>query len=377
MKKDIIVNKLILVGNGLDLALGLKTDYESFIVWYFKDCFLKALKSGDYNLPVGRRVQGHYNDTLFQFIYPLIYRNFNYNEEIEKIEDIKSVQIFLMHPSLSLQHSYNSELFVRIYKSLDIGWVDIEGIYYNLLKESIKSKSTVDIEKLNVELEYLKNKLEEYLISINSNEIDFKKDNHNFVNQFFEPITTEELLNVKSDDFITIQNTYFLNFNYTYALSKLLKSVVFKNKPTYEVNHIHGELESDSYPIIFGFGDEMDGDYKKIEELKDNRYFENIKSFKYLKNGSYRALMRFLDADNYQVCIYGHSCGLSDRIMLNEIFEHENCKSIKIFFYENELGENDFTNKTMEISRHFNSNTLMRKKIVEFSSKNKIPQIKK
>ncbi len=63
-------------------------------------------------------------------------------------------------------------------------------------------------------------------------------------------------------------------------------------------------------------------------------------------------------------------------IPLNEIFEHENCKSIKIYFYENEKGDNDFTNKTMDISRHFNSNKLMRKKIVEFNPNNKIPQIK-
>jgi len=87
--------------------------------------------------------------------------------------------------------------------------------------------------------------------------------------------------------------------------------------------------------------------------------------------------MKFLSSMEYQVCVYGHSCGLSDRLMLNEIFEHDNCKSIKIYFYENKKGENDFINKTMEVSRHFNSNQLMRKKIVDFNSNNKIPQIKK
>ncbi|MDP3354056.1 MAG: hypothetical protein Q8S44_09990, partial [Flavobacteriaceae bacterium] len=94
--------------------------------------------------------------------------------------------------------------------------------------------------------------------------------------------------------------------------------------------------------------------------------------------GNYRKLLSFLNSNYYQVCIYGHSCGLSDRVMLNEIFEHENCKSIKIYFYEYEDGSNgnDFSNKNMDISRHFNSNKLMRQKIVEFNPKNKIPQIK-
>ena len=109
-----------------------------------------------------------------------------------------------------------------------------------------------------------------------------------------------------------------------------------------------------------------------MEEMNDNRFFKYIKSFHYFKNSCYRKLIRFLDSNDFQVCIYGHSCGLSDRVMLNEIFEHNNCKSIKIYFYKD---ENDFINKTMEISRHFNDNQSMRKKITEFNLKNEIPQI--
>ena len=32
--------------------------------------------------------------------------------------------------------------------------------------------------------------------------------------------------------------------------------------------------------------------------------------------------------------IMGHSCGNSDRTLLNTIFEHENCVSIKPFYHE-------------------------------------------
>lgn len=74
--------------------------------------------------------------------------------------------------------------------------------------------------------------------------------------------------------------------------------------------------------------------------------------------------------------VNGHSCDISDRVMLNEIFEHENCVSVKVYFYKDENGKTDFTNKTMNISRHFNSNKLMREKIVEFNPDNEIPQIK-
>lgn len=36
------MNKLILTGNGFDLAHGLKTDYNSFIKWFVIKCFREA-----------------------------------------------------------------------------------------------------------------------------------------------------------------------------------------------------------------------------------------------------------------------------------------------------------------------------------------------
>jgi len=37
------MNKLIMLGNGFDLAHGLKTSYNDFILWYIKQCFSAAL----------------------------------------------------------------------------------------------------------------------------------------------------------------------------------------------------------------------------------------------------------------------------------------------------------------------------------------------
>jgi hypothetical protein len=60
----------------------------------------------------------------------------------------------------------------------------------------------------------------------------------------------------------------------------------------------------------------------------------------------------------------GHSCGLSDRVLLNTVFEHKNCKSIKIFFHEQENGIDNYTDIVQNISRHFDDKKLMRSKIV-------------
>ena len=118
--------------------------------------------------------------------------------------------------------------------------------------------------------------------------------------------------------------------------------------------------------IIFGFGDEFDESYKEFEDKKNNMLFEHIKSFGYFKTQNYHNLIKFLESEDYQVYIIGHSCGLSDRTMLKEIFENEKCKSIKIFYHSKTFYDNDYVEKTMEISRHFEDKGLMRKKIVSF-----------
>lgn len=38
------MNRLILIGNGFDLAHGMKTSYNDFILWYLKKCFEEAFK---------------------------------------------------------------------------------------------------------------------------------------------------------------------------------------------------------------------------------------------------------------------------------------------------------------------------------------------
>ena len=117
---------------------------------------------------------------------------------------------------------------------------------------------------------------------------------------------------------------------------------------------------------IYANGQKMPLDLGKLPFSNNNLLFEHIKSFGYFKTQNYHNLIRFIEDADYQVYIIGHSCGLSDRTMLKEIFENEKCKSIKIFYYSKTPFDNDYIEKTMEISRHFKDKGLMRKKIVSF-----------
>ena len=86
-------------------------------------------------------------------------------------------------------------------------------------------------------------------------------------------------------------------------------------------------------------------------------------------------MLRYIDNDKFQVFIIGHSCGLSDRTLLNTIFEHNNCRSIKVFYHQKENGTDNYTEIIQNISRHFNKKKLMREKIVNKTLCQHLPQI--
>lgn len=107
--------------------------------------------------------------------------------------------------------------------------------------------------------------------------------------------------------------------------------------------------------------------------MNDNEFLKNIKFFNYSRNQTYQNIISKLDIENYEVNLFGHSCGLSDRTFLNTLFEHSNCKSIKIYYYNNIEG---FNNVYYNISRCFNDKASMRTKIQTFDISEPLPQTK-
>lgn len=208
-------------------------------------------------------------------------------------------------------------------------------------------------------------------ISLSSNEDNILKEFINAedvkeIKKHFEKERKEELVN----------HLCFLNFNYTPLASVYCDLLDKDDRIESRMNFIHGSVGNVlENKINFGFGDEMDDDYKSIENLNDNEYLRNFKSFQYLQNSNYKDLLDYVDSDKFQVLIIGHSCGLSDRTLLNTIFEHNNCRSIKVFYHQKEDGNDNYTEIIQNISRHFNKKKLMREKIVNKTLCKPLPQI--
>lgn len=158
-----------------------------------------------------------------------------------------------------------------------------------------------------------------------------------------------------------------LSFNYTntHNIYTSKEKHSFSGIQNTQEIKIHGCIDNtEKNPIIFGFGDELDKEYQAIEDLDDNDYLENIKSIKYLETDNYRKLLEFAESDKFQICIFGHSCGNSDRTLLNTLFEHDNCVSIKPYYNINDKKEDNYSQITRNISRNFKSKAKMRERVV-------------
>lgn len=113
---------------------------------------------------------------------------------------------------------------------------------------------------------------------------------------------------------MTPDNIMLLNFNYTRTAE-----LYVTNRSNVTINYIHGNL-SDPESVIFGYGDELDKDYPLLKEVNDDACLRNVKAINYLNSDNYRRFLDFIESGPYQVVIMGHSCGNSDRTLLNTLF---------------------------------------------------------
>lgn len=421
------MNRIILIGNGFDLAHGLKTSYRDFIDDYWKTFIEEARKNGS-----------SYEDDYVSFktntktLAHIISGDTNNLKLLEKdIEHFKSG--IWGGNGTTIELSFKNSFLEQISKHVsDKSWVDIENEYY----EELKKCSHDEAVKLNEDFAILERLLIKYIaevenksikeiikpanptlpntdnIKVNTDEFyieigdenqeklyihpsdkNTKSLNELYLNliefnkhlntvspdaKIFDSIFTKIFLPINISDVqlfykysnddpffddkkrcFSPKNILLLNFNYTHTSDKYIF-----DKDIIETIHIHGELNNPKNPIIFGYGDELAEDYRQIENLNDNEYLKNVKSIRYLETDNYRKMLSFIESEPYQIFIMGHSCGNSDRTLLNTLFEHKNCVSIKPFFHQREDGSNNYNEIVQNISRNFTNKAAMRERVV-------------
>lgn len=333
------MNKIVIIGNGFDLAHGLKTSYKDLMNFIKEDANLDSRKAGDCG-------------------------NIHYD-----LDDENNYITFRRHNTVKVNHDfttcgknpsiYFTQLFIEYNKYEK--WVDLESLYFRLIKEN--STELKNINLINKEFNYLKKLLEKYLSEEVENKLpDYHRD---FRECFFYGYQEEKLLGL-------------INFNYTNkVINYHFSALRSMNEDYYHSNfsrvNIHGELKKIKNPIIFGYGDDNSNEYKSIQAKEKKELLINFKTFQYLRTSNYHKVLAMLELEkDIKIEIIGHSCGLSDKTLLKTIFQHPNVKKIEFRYHDNE--EKYFEN-IYNISRIFDDNILMRKKIVSLSETEIIPKL--
>ena len=122
------MNRLVIIGNGFDLAHGLPTSYKDFIDDYWKTICdtkgTKTIKHNDELVSLNCEFGGLYNSSEYYAI-----DNLNSYDELKKFIARNQNK----YGEFSLV--FNNLFFQKICDNSIENWVDIENEYYRLLKE--------------------------------------------------------------------------------------------------------------------------------------------------------------------------------------------------------------------------------------------------
>jgi hypothetical protein len=323
------MNNLIIIGNGFDLAHGLKTSYNDFIEYLINNTMKKKTFS---SLISDRFYVKDYQSLIWQL-----------RSNSSQVSDFKNKFIGILLKEISTNN-----------------WCDIESKYFEILSQIGKNNtyhsSYSSYSDLNKDFSYLRKSLSEYL------DTQIKPDH---------PIKSYENLFA----ILNSNETKILNFNYTKTVQELYLKPTHKSK----IIHIHGEIDNPRNPIIFGYA-ATHSESRKLMAEGDNEKMRYIKKNLYKRAENEYLLSSYLEnTKDIDISILGHSCGISDNLILNQILNHENVKSINIYYYKDENkdpeGEEHFFQTQVNIDRIMTDDKRFRELLTDQNRSTRMPQI--
>lgn len=349
-------NLIVIIGNGFDLAHGLKTGFSHFADYYIENILLNNLLNVEQN-----KASDYFSNSFKEYINSYQQNYYFLNGSSSNSEILKTISYFSLHEkhkkddilhylkeNIHLIGLIISNSFLgKLYSDKFDNWFDIEQSYYKELCEILKhGNNTRDsLLKLNSELEEIKKLFKKYLkeeISIiKSEEIGYSLGKH-----------------YKGRKEITI-----VNFNYTNTINNYLNfTLKIKNI------HIHGDLNG---KIIFGYGDDTDENYKKMKDAREKEFLRNFKTFHYLKDTNNRKVLNELSTkSSYDVLIIGHSLDTTDKTILKKILDNDKCDNIELLKRSDLETEQEKDEAHFELhanlSRIFDNESDLRDKLIPF-----------
>jgi len=337
----------LIIGNGFDLAHDAPTSFVDFSNWLLEDYvkrFFRIIKNNESkdfltqeminkfgNRKYQRNSHMHTND-LFHPCFDAIL-----NDDHDTV-----VNLLNTHPNL-FKRFFKDQFIANLYSERKLHWFAIENKYYNFLCDySNKENRKATIHNLNSQLDFLKIKLRQYLKSI-----EFKK--HNGIEAFV------------GRTFRNYSEMTVINFNYTNTIN-LYSADIFQNDILhFDQINIHGSLTNENE--VFGYGNDLNQEYQRLKELEEDYVLEHFKTVNYIMDKNYtRFINNINQRKDFDVFVIGHSLGLTDKTLLQEVFDHHSCSKIHL------LKRLDYEQNIVEQKKAFKTNVMAITRIMEKES---------
>lgn len=327
--------KVIIVGNGFDLAHGIKSSYSDFLLFLIRKYITIAYNENHFH----KHSDGLYYKEKEDVLFSVFIR------QVDREREMVNWFLSLSSPVELLNSTKKGSVIVEIKSTLiteyiHLNWSDFEVAYFNCLKKT-RGKNSAALDRLHKECRLIRDYMIEYFRSVQMKQ---------------ESLSAEDLQCGKIVSLISPGDsigTFVVNFNYTNTIS--LYREFMKPSELVKIIHVHGSadehLEKDE--IIFGYDDDRDPDFNDVFTKEHESYSEFFKSNSYFNSNVYNDLQNELNRDRFEVLSMGHSFGQSDAFILREIFLHGNCMRIQIFHNPKE-GNLDFNRKVRQLRKLLN-----------------------
>ena len=336
---DIVGKKILLIGNGFDLAHGLPTSYS-----YFLDFCDKVEKKFNFQSGINEKdyKTNELNDwNIDDSIKSKLYEwdkntNNNLNKLFIEIYDNIKDNIWINY-------------FLNIRYTLGKNWIDFESEISNVVQAIETLKGYIERDEDVLKIKDTKQQIIIYFLKIAKKSL---QDVFNLkrIDGFIEDISIEldklirsleiyicefvnEIdINKENDDIKTITPDYVLSFNYSNTYERIYGQ---SKKVTYDYIHGKADIKNnvDTCNLVLGIDEYLEDDKNdKLEFIAFKKFYQRIYKSTDSTYMKWVEQIKKYPEVNHNLFIFGHSLDKTDRDILKLLICNDNVTT-KIYYY--------------------------------------------
>jgi len=337
--------KILIIGNGFDLAHGLPTQYTDFLE------FIKEI-----------RVINTWNESFQQYKEMHLNKNKKLKECVK--DYIENAFLIRAKPSKVLEEligfskdNFWINYFISKKEYQNEGWIDFELEIAHVIKSLEAFYRSVMIEKIDINNinDETKTIIQLTMKHINNKKMLDKIDDFDYnigrkiilddLNQLIRclEIYVEDCLGKYKVEYVSpdIQDIKFdkiLSFNYTDTYRKVYQP----NREAIDCNFIHGKANTlndvETNNMVLGIDEYLDDELRDKETtfIEFKKYYQRIHKKTGCTYKDWITQIEKVPSEKHEIFIFGHSLDVTDKDVIRELIDNKNIKTT-IFYYNKDV----------------------------------------